>query len=124
MKDAPHDCILRIQNVNRSDVGEYQCVGHLPISGKFEHASSNFENLTLYQNQSSPSLPGINVPGIAVAGGFVAILLLVVTVRVCVMIRKRCNPVPNPEIHPPPPPRSHGHANTQAAIQAADPPSK
>jgi len=54
MKDAPHDCILRIQNVNCSDVGEYQCVGHLPISGKFEHASSNFENLTLYQNQSSP----------------------------------------------------------------------
>lgn len=110
--------------MNRSDVGEYQCVGHLPISGKFEHASSNFENLTLYQNQSSPSLLGINVPGIAVAGGFVAILLLVVTVRVCVMIRKRCNPVPNPEIHPPPPPRSHGHANTQAAVQAADPPSK
>jgi len=71
----------------------------------------------------------INVPGIAVAGGFVAILLLVATVRVCVMIYRRHHQVSNPENPPPPqppllPPRSHGHVNTQAAILAADPPSK
>ena len=127
MKDTPHDCILRIQNINHGGVGEYQCVGRLPINGKFEHAWSNSENLTLYQNESSsssrPSGKGINVLGVALTAGFVVILLPVLVV--CVVICKRCRPGPDPgprPAHPPPPPADPRPPNADPPPPNADPP--
>ena len=126
MKDTPHDCILRIQNIDHSGVGEYQCVGHLPMNGKFEHARSNSENLTLYQNESSsssrPSGKGINVLGVALTAGFVVILLPVLVV--CVVICKR-RPGPNPgprPADPPPPPADPPPPPADPPPPPADPP--
>ena len=51
-----HDCILEIRNVNQAtDAGKYQCEGLLPVNGRIEYAWSNIENITVYQNESSPS---------------------------------------------------------------------
>lgn len=106
-----HDCILEIRNVNKdTDAGEYRCNGSLPVNGRIEYDMSNSENLTVYQNESSPSsakpFEGGSIIGIAIATGFVVLLLLVASVRVCVMVCRR-PPPPHPNRPPPanlPPP--------------------
>ena len=138
-----HDCILEIRNVNKdTDAGEYQCNGSLPVNGRIEYDMSNQENLIVY-NDSSPSsakpFEGGSIIGIAIATGFVVLLLLVASVRVCVMICRRPPhppPPPPPNPHPPhpnppaanPPPPRHapspeGRGNGVAAVLLVDPPS-
>ena len=121
-----HDCILEIRNVNKhTDAGKYQCNGTLSVNGRIEYDMSNQENLIVYQNESSPStakpFEGGSIIGIAIATGFVVLLLLVASVRVCVMICRRQPPPPPP----PPAPSSPqgGRGNCVAAVLLVDPPS-
>ena len=137
-----HDCILEIRNVNKdTDAGKYQCNGTLTVNGRIEYDMSNQENL-IVSNDSSPStakpFEGGSIIGIAIATGFVVLLLLVASVRVCVMICRRQPPPPppprpanpNPPSANPPPPRpapsspQGGRGNgVAAAVLLVDPPS-
>ena len=104
-----HDCILEIRNVSQdADAGEYQCKGELPVHGRIEYALSNTENITVSQNESSPSSGKHNdessIIGITIVTGFVVLLLLVASVRVGVMTYRHRHRHPPPPLPPPPPP--------------------